>query len=105
MSFRNPRRDVTLYLDYDSRADLFADQPQTVTVYAGDQAVTSFPANSTAQSLQRIPISAAQLGAGEMTDVKIEVDKTFEPATLPNGGSDRRELGIRVFHVFVEPKG
>lgn len=105
LSFRNPRRDVTLYLDCDSRADLFAGQPQTVTVYAGDRVVTSFPFNSTAQSLQRIPISAAQLGTGEMTDVKIEVDRTFVPATLPNGGSDRRELGIRVYHVFVERKG
>lgn len=105
LSFRNPRKDVTLYLDYDARADLFPGQPQTVTVYAGDQPVATFAADSTAQTLRRIPISAAQLGGGEMTDVKIEVDKTFVPATLPNGGSDHRELGIRVFHVFVEPKG
>jgi hypothetical protein len=76
-----------------------------VTVYAGDQPVATFAADSTAQTLRRIPISQAQLGAGEMTDVKIDVDKTFVPATLPNGGSDHRELGIRVFHVFVEPKG
>jgi hypothetical protein len=29
----------------------------------------------------------------------IEVDKTFKP-----GGSDSRELGIRVYHAFIEPK-
>lgn len=105
LSFRNPKKDVTLYFDYDARADLFPDQPQNVTIYAGDHAVATFPAKSTAATLLRIPISAAELGSGEMTDLRIEVDRTFVPATLPNGGADKRELGIRVYHVFVEPKG
>ena len=103
VSFRNPRKDVILFLDYDARSDLF-ETPQTVTVYAGDQAVTSFPADSTQQTLKQIPISAAQLGDGEMTDVRIEVDKTFVPANLPAGGNDQRELGIRVYHVFIGPQ-
>lgn len=103
LSFRNPHKDVMLYLDYDARSDLFSGQPQTVTVGTGTQVVASFPADSTARTLRRIPLSAAQLGNGEMVDVRIEVDKTFVPATLPNGGSDRRELGIRVYHAFVEP--
>ena len=105
VSFRNPKKDVTLYLDFDARADLFGDKPQMVTVASGDQPVTSFPANGTAETLKRVPITAAQLGTGDMAEVRIELDKTFVPATLPNGGSDRRELGIRVYHVFVEPKG
>jgi hypothetical protein len=105
VSFRNPQKDVTLYLDYDARADLFPGQPQTVTISAGDAAVATFPASAAGQTLQRIPITAAQLGTGEMTDIKIDVDRTFVPANLPNGGNDHRELGIRVFHVFVEPKG
>ncbi len=104
LSFRNPHKDVTLYLEYDARSDLFGSRPQTVTVATGDQVVASFPADSTARTLRRIPMTAAQLGAGEMADVRIEVDKTFVPALLPNGGSDRRDLGIRVYHVFVEPK-
>jgi hypothetical protein len=103
VSFRNPRKDVILFLDYDARSDLF-ETPQTVTVHAGDQVVTSFPADSTQQTLKQIPISAAQLGEGEMTDVRIEVDRTFVPANLPAGGNDQRELGIRVYHVFVGPQ-
>jgi hypothetical protein len=105
VSFRNPKKDVTFYLDYDARADLFGDHPQVVTVYSGDQVVASFPATSTAQTLRRLPVTAAQLGTGEMAELRIEVDKVFVPATLPNGGNDRRELGIRVFHTFLEPKG
>ncbi len=50
----------------------------------------------------RVPITAAQLGAADMTDIRIELDKTFVPAKLPAGGRDARELGIRVYHVFVE---
>ena len=34
-----------------------------------------------------------------MAELVIDVDKTFGP-----GGGDARELGIRVFHAFVEPK-
>jgi hypothetical protein len=105
LSFRNPKKDVTFYLDYDARADLFGDHPQVVTVYSGDQVVAAFPANVTAQTLRRIPITAAQLGNGEMSELRIDVDKAFVPANMPNGGNDRRELGIRVYHTFLEPKG
>ncbi len=31
--------------------------------------------------------------------MSIELDKTFKP-----GGADTRELGIRVYHAFIEPK-
>jgi hypothetical protein len=103
--FRNPRKDSILYLDYDARNDLFPPgQPQSITVYSGDQAVTTFAAGS-GQTIQRVPLTAAQLGTAEMAVLRIDVDKTFVPAGLPTGGTDNRELGIRVFHVFLEPKG
>ncbi len=102
ISIRNPKTDITLDLEYDARPDLFPGAPQQVTIYAGDQVVKTFAADSTAPTLLRIPITAAQLGPNEMTDLRIEVDKTFTPARLPAGGRDTRELGIRVYHVFVE---
>lgn len=102
ISIRNPKSDVVLDLEYDARPDLFADAPQQVTVYAGDQAVQTFPATAMTPTLLRIPITADQLGPNEMTDLRIDVDKTFVPAKLPAGGRDTRELGIRVYHAFVE---
>ena len=40
-----------------------------------------------------------------MVEVKLSVDKTFVPAHVEGGSpTDTRELGLRVFHVFVEPK-
>jgi hypothetical protein len=102
LSLRNPRRDVTLFLEFDSRPDLFPDQPQQVSIYAGQTLVTTFPAASRAVSLQRIPVTAAQLGGGDMASLRIEVDRTFVPARHPNAGNDVRELGIRVYHAHVD---
>ena len=39
-----------------------------------------------------------------MAELRIELDKTFVPAKLPAGGRDARELGIRVYHAFVEAR-
>jgi hypothetical protein len=97
-SFRNPRKDASFYLEYDARTDLFT-PPQQVTIRIGDTALRSFPADVKEKTLVISPISAAQFGQGEMVEMAIEVDKTFKP-----GGSDSRELGIRVYHAFIEPK-
>jgi hypothetical protein len=102
ITFRNPRKDILLYVEYDARVDLFPDQPQKVTVFSGTEAVGSFAADDDAQTLERIPVTAAQLGGNEMAEVRLDVDRTFIPAKLPGGGRDPRELGIRVYHLFVE---
>jgi hypothetical protein len=98
ISFKNPKRDATFYLEYDARIDLFT-PPQQVTVLVGGQPIGTFAADSKQPKLVTFPVSAPQFGTGEMAEVAIEVDKTFKP-----GGGDTRELGIRVFHAFVEPK-
>jgi hypothetical protein len=98
ISFRNPKKDATLYLEFDARTDIL-NPPQQVTVQLGGQTIGTFPADSRERKLVTFPISAAQFGTGDMSELVIEVDKTFKP-----GGADPRELGIRVFHVFVEPK-
>jgi hypothetical protein len=98
ISFRNPKKDATFYLEYDARADLFT-PPQQVTLRIGDQTIGSFVASSRVRALLTFPVSAAQFGTGDMSELVLEVDKTFKP-----GNNDPRELGIRVFHAFVEPK-
>lgn len=104
LGVRNPRRDVMFYLEFNSRPDVFPDGPQQVSVYVGPTVVATFRVDAPEPSLQRIPISAAQLGDGEMVELRLEVDRTFVPAKLAGGGRDSRELGIRVFHAYVEPK-
>lgn len=104
VSLKNPKKDLMLYLEFDARSDLFSSQPQQVSIYCGDARVGGFAAASQSTKLERVPITAAQLGTGEMAVIRIEVDRTFVPAQLPGAGSDVRELGIRVFHTFVEPR-
>jgi hypothetical protein len=103
ISFKNPKRNVLFYLDVDAAAKLIPD-PQTVTVRVGEQVVDAFTVEKR-PDVRRIPISAAQLGADDKVELKISVDKTFVPAVVTAGGQhDQRELGVRVFHAFVEPQ-
>jgi hypothetical protein len=98
ISFRNPKKDATFYLEYDARVDLF-NPPQQVTLRIGNQTIGTFAASSKDRASMTFPISAAQFGTGEMVELIVDVDKTFKP-----GSGDPRELGSRVFHAFVEPK-
>jgi hypothetical protein len=104
LTIKNPKKDVTFYLEYDARSDVFGAQPQQVTISVGDTKLVTFPAATKDLSLQRIPVTAAQLGTGDVTEFRIEVDRTFVPARALNAGTDVRELGIRVYHLAVEPK-
>lgn len=105
LSLRNPLRDATLFLDLNGRTDLVPNQSLTVKI--GDQVLDAFalPVGEE-RMIRRVPISAAQFGKGEMVDIALQVSETFVPARLPSArSSDPRELGVRVFHAFVEPKG
>ncbi len=99
ISFRNPKRDSTFYLEYDARPDLF-NPPQQLTITVGGQPIATFAADSRVRALKTFPITAAQLGNVDMAEIGLDLDRTF----TPTGGGDARELGIRVFHAFVEPR-
>ena len=103
LALRNPRRDATLYLHYDGRPDLVPGQ--TVTVRIGDAVLDTYALTSNDEVIRRIAVPAAQFGDAENVDVTIEVSHTFVPAQTPAANSsDPRELGIRVFHAFIEPR-
>jgi hypothetical protein len=97
LAFKNPKRDATFYIKFDARADLF-NPPQQITLKVAGQSVASFAADAKDAVLKTFPIRAAQFGDGEMSELVIEVDRTF---TAPG---DARELGIRVYQAFIEPK-
>ena len=101
VTFANPNADAAFYLDYAARPDVFAGAPQTVTVRAGDQVLQSFVADAAGRRLRRIPLTTTVLGTEDRIAIHIDLDRTFVPANLPSGGSDRRELGIQVYHAFV----
>jgi hypothetical protein len=104
VSFENPRTDLTLFLEYDGRPDVFPAGTQTVTVMVGDQVVHTFAAESAERRLLRIAVPAAALGTGPMAEIRLNVTPTFIPANLPAGGKDTRELGLRVYQMFVDSR-
>ena len=103
INLRNPKRDVTLYLEANARIDAFS-SPQMVTIVANGQPVTTFAADNAERAIRRIPISAAQLGTADIVEIRIDVDRTFNPSKLPVSNGDNRELALHVYNVYVEPK-
>ena len=76
---------------------------QQVTVQIGDQVITTVPLSASEAPVRKYPVTAAQLGSGDMVEMKLTADKTFVPALEASMKSgDPRELGVRVFHVFVQ---
>ena len=104
LAFRNPKTDSQLYLDVDNPSMTFPDG-QNVQVMLGGQSIQNFMLAPAHRVLLKIPLPAAQLGSDEMVELHFLVDKTFVPALLAGStNKDPRELGMRVFHAFVEPK-
>jgi hypothetical protein len=103
LSFKNPMKDCTFFLDLDNPGGVF-NENQQVTVTLGDTLLETIALTPKNQLLRRIPITAAQLGDAEMVELHIAVDKTFVPMDVTGGASkDPRELGVRVFHAFIQP--
>ena len=103
LAFKNPKKDSAFYLDLDNPGGVFTDQQQ-VRVSLGDHVLDEFQLTPKQPLLKKIPITAAQLGAADMRELQITVDKTFVPMVLTNGTSkDPRELGVRVFHASISP--
>jgi hypothetical protein len=101
LTLRNPRRDATLLLECDTRPDL-AGGPQQVTLSAGGKPIATFAVETNDRALHRIPITAAQFGTADAVVLTLDVDRPFVPAKVAAGSKDVRELGIRVYHAFLE---
>ena len=105
LAFKNPKKDAVLYLDVDSPgANLHGDQQ--VTVSMAGQTLDEFTVKPDAdRQLRKIKLPASGMGAEEMSELHVAVDKTFVPMQVSNGASkDPRELGVRVFHAYVDPR-
>jgi hypothetical protein len=103
LSFRNPRQNATLFLHYDGQPAMVA-SPQTVAVQLHGETVDTFPVTTPGETIRRIALKAAQFGNDDLVEIRLVLDKTFVPALAGGGSRDSRELGIRVYHAYVEPQ-
>ena len=103
MAFRNPKRDATFILQMDnpSRAPGAASE---VELRLGDQSIATIPVSADDAPVLKFALSAGQLGSENMVELKLVANRTFVPALEAGTKSgDTRELGVRVFHAFVQP--
>jgi hypothetical protein len=103
LDFKNPKKDCVFYLDVDQPGKAFDEQH--VQVSLNGTMVNDFVLKPGERLLKKIPLTMAQLGNDDTAELQISVDKTFVPALLPASNSkDPRELGVRVFHAFVDAR-
>ncbi len=104
LAFKNPKKDCVFYLVVDNPGSVFHES-QRVQISLGGQVVNEFTLRPGQEELHKVPLPAAQLGGGDMAELRIAVDKTFVPALLNASASrDPRELGIRVFHAYIDQR-
>jgi hypothetical protein len=103
LAFRNPKSDALFYLELDNPGVAF-DETQQVTVSVGGHAVEEFTLVPKQLVLKKIPLKAADFGGSDMVELQIDVNKTFVPGLVLASIHDPRELGVRVFHAFVQPQ-
>lgn len=103
LKFRNPKKNAVFYLDADQPEAALPD-PQQVRVSVAGEPLDAFALPPNQRVFRKIALKAAQLGTGDLTEIRITVDKTFTPSERDPKSKDTRELGIRVYHVFVDAR-
>jgi len=104
LAFKNPKKDCTFLLDVDHPANVFG-ETQQVDVTLNGERVAQFGLAPGERELKKIPLKAAQFGTNETVEMQISVDKTYVPALLNVANNkDPRELGVRVFHAYVDAR-
>lgn len=104
LAFKNPKKDAVFFFDLDSPGkDLH--QTQQVTLTLGGQTVETLTLEPDTRVLRKIKLPGALMGENDLAELQISVDQTFIPAVVAAGSSkDPRELGVRVFHAFIDPR-
>ena len=103
LTFKNPKKDSVFYFDVDNPGSVF-NEPQQVRITMNDQVVDEFTLQPKQPELRKIPLKADQLGTKDVSELVVTVDKTYVPAVVMSSSKDPRELGVRVFHAFVDTR-
>lgn len=98
VSFKNPKKDIILYLEADTNYKAFK-QPPVLTLSIGDQGIT-VPIEDSEVFLKKVRFKAADLGDQEWVDLRLAMNESFVPKDVGINNDDR-ELGLMVYHLWV----
>ena len=101
LTFRNPRADATLYLDVQAAPLGVMDGPQNLRVRLGETVVHDSLLELGERRFLDIALPRRDVGDEATVTLGIEVEPAFVPASS-GGGTDDRELGMRVYYVYVD---
>ncbi|HET7291491.1 MAG TPA: hypothetical protein VFM88_03605 [Vicinamibacteria bacterium] len=103
VSFKNPKKDVVLYLEADTCTKCYP-EPAVLTVSVNNKVGTRVPIETAELFLKKVRIKAEDLGSEDWVDLRLSMNQAFVPKQLPElfkGSTDDRELGVLVYHLFV----
>jgi hypothetical protein len=101
VSFKNPKKDVVVYLEADTSPKFFP-QPPVLTVAVGPKVGLVLPIEGSDVFLKKIRVKAEDLGTDEWVDLRLMMNQSFVPKLLtPPLNNDDRELGLLKYQLYV----
>ena len=100
VSFKNPKKDVVVYLEADTNSKAF-DAPPVLTIAVAGKTGLIVPIESSEVFLKKIRVKAADLGNDEWVDLRLSMNQSFVPKLKGVNATDDRELGLMVYHLYV----
>jgi hypothetical protein len=99
VSFKNPKKDVILYVEGDTCAKCFH-EPPVATISVGGKTGLAMPIESSELFLKKIRFKAQDLGTGDFVDVHFTMNESFVPKNL-GMNDDVRDLALKIYHLYV----
>jgi hypothetical protein len=100
VSFKNPKKDIVVYLEADTNAKAF-DAPPVLTLAVANKSGLTVPIENSEVFLRKVRVKAADLGSDEWVDLKLSMSESFVPKAKGVNTHDDRELGLMVYHLYV----
>jgi hypothetical protein len=100
VSFKNPKKDVVIYLEADTCVKCFQPDTPVLTISVNEKTGVTFPIENGEVFLKKIRVKGEDLGTADYVDLKLSMNKSFVPKTL-GLNTDDRELGLNVYHLYV----
>jgi hypothetical protein len=100
VSFKNPKKDVIIYLEADTCVKCFEPETPVLTLSVNDGFGVTFPIESGWIFLKKVRVKAEDLGTADYVDLKLSMNRSFVPKDL-GMNADERELGLNVYHLYV----
>jgi hypothetical protein len=100
VSFKNPKKDIVVYLEADTNAKAF-DQPPVLTLAVAGKTGVVVPISNSEVFLEKVRVKGQDLGNEEWVDLRLSMNQSFVPKLKGVNTHDERELGLLVYHLYV----